>query len=493
MSQVNEFSLCYDGEEFIPFDLAYDYLEDESAIYEVEKIYVHYKGFVDSLKEEVWQSDRFYIDGVAPIDSLDLRNFWQSRYDGGELFVKKFELYYGKVNGHIFDSFNDPIMYDLGASTYVNDDNVFVKRSDIDVIARKYGIHKTYTPVKKVDNSTRKSNTDNVGSKEGGVRFVRKKDLINLIDLSKIFALHFDTTNGEACEWIYNKIFKERLSVYDVTRSTIPTLFTPDDGMEAAVEVFNNDWWSNPEKESAVMTGVGVSPEDVAIKKSDVQTFLEISEELVDELSAELKNTYVKNKDSQESSMSQLILLSDAIGGITKVVINVDDRDRLSKEIQDDYLFAAEDERNSFIIEKDTDEKYKVNPVEINQWLNDNIKPLVADSTELLRWKECTGYFNAQSSLNIYESNRKELNTRPRMKEAMDELERGNDEKDSILEKKDNIIAALQAQLSEQEESDSGLQNKTTRNYVGINRQRTDDFKQAVSDGSIDVDNLISA
>ena len=399
MSQVDDYSLCFGGDEFLPFDLAYDYLEDEKAIYELENIYVYYKGFVNSIGQEVWESDRFYIDGVAIIDGKDLRNFWQSRYEGGELYVRNFELCHGKVNGQQFDPSNDPITYDLGVSTYINDDNVYVKRSDIDAIARQYGIPKNNKVFKEKDGSTK--NDDNYSNKNTTITrenegllvdCIKRKDLINLVDLSKVFAWHHEMTNAEACDWITKVIIEKQLSVYNIVGKTLPEMFPPEKGGDMACEVFNQNWWRHPDKETSVMGRLGFGADDVAIRKVDAQTFFEISEQIIDVSLVEIKKHI--GEEDKESPKNKLILLSDAIKEITKIVTNKVDRERLSDEILDDYLFAAEDKKNSFVVEKTADEIYLVDPGEIHKWLDDTLKPLVADSTELNKWKECIGYFD---------------------------------------------------------------------------------------------------
>ena len=125
--------------------------------------------------------------------------------------------------------------------------------------------------------------------------------------------------------------------------------------------------------------------------------------------------------------MRELILLSDAIKEITKIIINEEDRDRLSNEIQDDYLFVTEDERNDFIVEKITNGNYLVDSDKIYSWLDETYKPLLATSTEITKWKKVYGYLNFQSKLDTYMSNQK-FNSRKEMKECMDKLEDENDE-----------------------------------------------------------------
>ena len=106
-----------------------------------------------------------------------------------------------------------------------------------------------------------------------------------------------------------------------------------------------------------------------------------------------------------ESPKAKLILLSDATKELIKVVTDEDVRDKLSSEIQGEYLFVAED--NGFVIEEIDNGDYQVDRDEFYKWSDDNVKPFISDSTELVMWKEFTGHFNAQSRLDIYQANKK--------------------------------------------------------------------------------------
>ena len=100
--------------------------------------------------------------------------------------------------------------------------------------------------------------------------------------------------------------------------------------------------------------------------------------------------------------MSKLILLSEAIDELTKLVSEKYYRIKLRASIRDRYQTAAAKKGWKYTNKLHITGKYQVDPDEIYPWFNDVYKPLGKSSTELIKWKECIGYFNSQYSLNTY-------------------------------------------------------------------------------------------
>jgi len=149
--QMNNLNI--NGEVFIPIDDARDYLADERAVYELETLYFHYIGFayyyreldepMGCLDEAIFYADpeRVYVDGVIEMDATAVSCFWQAPHDGADFFyTQNFHLHTGKVNGK--DLFIEPGSYFAGQSILLRNSIVYAKQSNLDALAKQYGIPK---------------------------------------------------------------------------------------------------------------------------------------------------------------------------------------------------------------------------------------------------------------------------------------------------------------------------------------------------------------
>jgi len=123
------------------------------------------------------------------------------------------------------------------------------------------------------------------------IGFIRRKDLINLIELSKVFALHHETTAAEAAHWVATKASTELLTIYNLIGCGIPETFPQDKSSHIALNVVNLPWWKDSILETAAMPGGGgACLNDVAILKTDAQKLLGLSEKLIGDLLPKVKN-----------------------------------------------------------------------------------------------------------------------------------------------------------------------------------------------------------
>lgn len=125
--------------DFISLYEAFDYLEDELFVYELDELYFHYKGFcINTVTEK-----RVYVDGYAPIGDVDVQYFWRTRHDGGDFFTNKISMEYGKIDGEeISDSLSilGGVDLSLSGNHMVNDGNVYVNKSCLDEFHNRLGI-----------------------------------------------------------------------------------------------------------------------------------------------------------------------------------------------------------------------------------------------------------------------------------------------------------------------------------------------------------------
>lgn len=129
--------VCFEGELFIPFRNASGYLEFQDVVFELDDLYFYFKGFADSLTEEVHMSSKCYIDGMGIIDVWD-----GIICDNVELlFTKTFTISYGTING------KSRLLYDFNTFDFLREidisaNSVYVKQSDLDRLSESYGINK---------------------------------------------------------------------------------------------------------------------------------------------------------------------------------------------------------------------------------------------------------------------------------------------------------------------------------------------------------------
>ena len=149
---------------FIPIKNAFAYLVDKNAVFELENLYYHYKGF--ALESEYdghiylkRESERVYLDAIGLILKTDVKRFWQIYPGTGALLnTQSFDLFVGTINGEAaYTYFNRQYdmsssvatapsvhceLFDLDSNYCVNLNNIYVNRDDLDEISDKYGIPK---------------------------------------------------------------------------------------------------------------------------------------------------------------------------------------------------------------------------------------------------------------------------------------------------------------------------------------------------------------
>ena len=144
-----------------------------------------------------------------------------------------------------------------------------------------------------------------------------------------------------------------------------------------------------------------------------------------------------------ESPKAKLILLSDATKELIKVVTDEDVRDKLSSEIQGEYLFVAED--NGFVIEEIDNGDYQVDRDEIDTWFESTYKYklLSADSTELIRWKKVIGHLNMEYKLDAYapvpDAKKEAIEQSHKLEDKIDELAELNEKQIEYINLKEII------------------------------------------------------
>jgi len=146
--------IVFNDEIFLQIDEAEGYLDEPSAVRQLDFLYVHYKGFADYYRllseptgncldeaEYYAEAERVYLDGLGQFDSAP---YWQAPYDGADFVIRFIGLYRGLMNGR-FCCIDDSSYFDTGINTFLNssceDNPVYVKLSDLNELAEKYGIN----------------------------------------------------------------------------------------------------------------------------------------------------------------------------------------------------------------------------------------------------------------------------------------------------------------------------------------------------------------
>ncbi len=122
--------------DFISLDDAFDYFENDVFVYELDKLYFHYKGFCKH------KDERVYVDGYSVLESRDIRNFWMSLREGGEFFAREFSMKYGEVDGVDKDliGYTGVWNMDLDGKHDIHAGDVYVNKNDLDEFHNKLGI-----------------------------------------------------------------------------------------------------------------------------------------------------------------------------------------------------------------------------------------------------------------------------------------------------------------------------------------------------------------
>ena len=148
MDRSFENCLYFGGELFIPIQEAFDYLVDESVVYELDQLFFYYKGFAwEHSYEEGSDLDpcdcfmKVYLNALSVLNGQTLQNFRQMLHNGGSLCVRWFYPCKGTINGKLELPLKG-ICYDLGVNININDTNVYVLQSDLDAASKKFGIPK---------------------------------------------------------------------------------------------------------------------------------------------------------------------------------------------------------------------------------------------------------------------------------------------------------------------------------------------------------------
>ncbi len=148
MSSFLDENLKFGHDVFIPIEDAFEYLVDESVVYQLDQLFYPYKGFADEYWTDPTYLDptptllrRVYLDALGILEDKALRNFRQMFHDAGELTIRWFSPYKGTINGKedFPDDFNS---YDLGFRLNINNCNVYVRQSDLDDASKEFGIPK---------------------------------------------------------------------------------------------------------------------------------------------------------------------------------------------------------------------------------------------------------------------------------------------------------------------------------------------------------------
>ena len=188
MDRSFENCLYFGGELFIPIQEAFDYLVDESVVYELDQLFFYYKGFAwEHSYEEGSDLDpcdcfmKVYLNALSVLNGQTLQNFRQMLHNGGSLCVRWFYPCKGTINGKLELPLKG-ICYDLGVNININDSNVYVLQSDLDDASKEFGISKNPMWANSVSINNGKEQKSN---------FDDSNSVTPLIDTSKDFIIDF--------------------------------------------------------------------------------------------------------------------------------------------------------------------------------------------------------------------------------------------------------------------------------------------------------------
>jgi hypothetical protein len=212
MDRRLEKNLYFEGEVFIPIQDAFDYLMDESVVYELNQLFFYYKGFANEyfceetyldFEEGYVESNAsfvrlVYLDAVARLGGSVLYECMKMLRKGGSLYVRQLVFNIGTINGEdllhkclvtdFITALDDSIninninVYDLGSIININNSNVYVRQSDLDDASKEFGISKNPMWANSVSINNGKEQKSN---------FDDSNSVTPLIDTSKDFIIDF--------------------------------------------------------------------------------------------------------------------------------------------------------------------------------------------------------------------------------------------------------------------------------------------------------------
>ena len=127
--------LQFVDECFIPFRNAFDYLVDEQAVFELDRLFFYYKGFALENEDEALillcrEPERVYLEAMSLMSETDARLFFRINCYGhdGRIITDLVNLYIGKINGkEACRSSENCNTFTLDTQKQINLWNVYVK------------------------------------------------------------------------------------------------------------------------------------------------------------------------------------------------------------------------------------------------------------------------------------------------------------------------------------------------------------------------------
>jgi hypothetical protein len=191
MDRSFENCLYFGGELFIPIQEAFDYLVDESVVYELDQLFFYYKGFAweHSYEEgsDLEPCDcymKVYLNALSVLNGQTLQNFRQMLHNGGSLCVRWFYPRKGTINGKLELPLKR-ICYDLGVNININDTNVYVLQSDLDAASKKFGIPKKTIWSISISKNNGKEEKDYIGDSVNAATSISNSPQESVIEFTK--------------------------------------------------------------------------------------------------------------------------------------------------------------------------------------------------------------------------------------------------------------------------------------------------------------------
>jgi hypothetical protein len=135
--------LQYGDDVFIPIENAFYYLDDDRSVFELKRLYYHYKGFALEDKSMLVNRmpKRVYLDAMCFFNVSETKQLWKSYYAHIEIIKEKCDFDIGRINGKLYDVLDlDCYLFHLESKKVINNSDFYVRKDDLDTVSHTYGI-----------------------------------------------------------------------------------------------------------------------------------------------------------------------------------------------------------------------------------------------------------------------------------------------------------------------------------------------------------------
>ncbi|MCG8049503.1 MAG: hypothetical protein N0E48_28625 [Candidatus Thiodiazotropha endolucinida] len=144
---------------------------------------------------------------------------------------------------------------------------------------------------------------------------ITKRDIVDLVTLSKQFAAENYVTNSEASDYLIQEILHLEIDLYDLYMPFLPTSIRDNESNEVYQGmweyVVNSNWWQHDETRSSSDWDSQFHPSKIGILKSDAQTFFSQESETDSEQAPYLNPSHPRYAPKLAAAIAAWIAIDD--------------------------------------------------------------------------------------------------------------------------------------------------------------------------------------